>query len=149
MQKQDIRHLKQLCRVISSKFRPGKVGDFMYVKNIEWLNRESKEAILNIINNRESLMCFSCPCFYNIGDMITSPLECLDADDIILCNEEESIIRRIDESFQYKIKGKLKDKANGIVDTFGFYLHIDEDKIPGDLKNGMYIQFITSRIDIW
>lgn len=27
--------------------------------------------------------------------------------------------------------------------------NIDEKRIPGDITNGMYIQFIVSRLDIW
>lgn len=30
-----------------------------------------------------------------------------------------------------------------------FNLHIDEDKIPKDMSNGIYIQFEVSRTDIW
>lgn len=37
----------------------------------------------------------------------------------------------------------------GIVEVKGFKLHIDEDKIPKDMSNGIYIQFEVSRIDIW
>ena len=30
-----------------------------------------------------------------------------------------------------------------------YHLHIDEDKIPKDMSNGIYIQFEVSRTDIW
>ena len=51
--------------------------------------------------------------------------------------------------FKYKLRGKLMDMLNGIVEVKGFKLHIDEDKIPKDMSNGMCIQFEASRIDLW
>lgn len=55
-------------------------------------------------------MCFSCPCSYNIGDVLTEPLECLDLDDIVLCETKEKSIEKTEGTFKYKLKGKLKDK---------------------------------------
>lgn len=121
----------------------------MYIQKIEWIDKESKEAVLKVGHNKESLMCFSCPCIYNIGDLLIEPLECLDTEDIILCDEKEGSIERINETFRYIMKGKLMDMEKGIVDVCGFNIHIEEDRIPSDIKNGMYIQFFTSRIDIW
>lgn len=121
----------------------------MHIEKIEWLDKEGKEAILKIVSETECLDCFSCPCSYNIGDILTEPLECLDTDIIILCEREENSIEKMDGGFKYRLKGKLKDIQNGIVEVYGFYLHIDEEKIPGDMVNGMYIQFVVSRIDVW
>ena len=50
--------------------------------------------------------------------------------------------------FKYKLRGELKDMQNGIVEVKGFNLHIDEDKIPQDMSNGMCIQFEVSSFDI-
>lgn len=121
----------------------------MYIEKIEWLDKEAKEAILKIVNGSKSLMCFSCPCFYKSGDVLINPLECLDTDDILLCETEENTIEKMEGVFKYKLKGKLKDIQKGIVEVYGFDVHIDEEKIPSDITNGMHIQFVTSRIDIW
>lgn len=121
----------------------------MYIKEIKWMDKEGKEAILKVVNGAKALICFSCPCFYNIGDVLNEPLECLDTDDIVLCETEENSIEKIEGTFKYKLKGKLKDIQNGIVEVFGFDIHIDEEKIPSDIANGMYVQFVASRIDIW
>lgn len=121
----------------------------MYIEEIEWLDKEGKEAILKVVNDTKSLMCFSCPCSYNIGDVLTEPLECLDTDDIFLSEKMENSIEKMEGAFKYKLKGKLKDMQNGIIGVYGFDLHIDEEKIPSDITNGMYVQFIVSRIDIW
>ena len=41
-------------------------------------------------------------------------------------------------------KALKKDIKNGIVEVKGFNLHIDEDKIPKDMSNGMCISNILS-----
>lgn len=121
----------------------------MYIEKIEWLDKEGKEAILKVVNDMKSLICFSCPCSYNVGDVLTEPLECLDTDDIVLCDTKENSIEKMEGEFKYKLKGKLKDIQNGIIEVYGFDVHIDKERIPDDIINGMYIQFVTSRIDIW
>lgn len=121
----------------------------MHVEEIEWLDKEGKEAILKVVSETDYLVCFSCPCTYNIGDVLTEPLECLDTDNIILCEIQENNIEKIEGEFKYRLKGKIKDIKNGIVEVNGYNLHIDEDEIPKDILNGMYIQFEVSRIDIW
>lgn len=32
---------------------------------------------------------------------------------------------------------------------YGFIIHINEQGIPNDIENGMFVEFITSRIDLW
>ena len=61
----------------------------------------------------------------------------------------ENIIEKMEGEFKYKLRGELKNMEKGIVEVKGFALHIDEDKIPKDVSNGMCIQFEVSRIDIW
>ena len=63
--------------------------------------------------------------------------------------DRDNIIEKMEGEFKYKLRGELKDMQNGIVEVKGFNLHIDEDKIPKDMSNGMCIQFEVSRIDIW
>ena len=86
---------------------------------------------------------------YNVGDVLVEPLECLDTENIILCERTENIIEKMEGEFKYKLRGELKNMEKGIVEVKGFALHIDEDKIPKDVSNGMCIQFEVSRIDIW
>lgn len=121
----------------------------MYIEKIKWLDKEEKEAILKVISDTISLMCFSCPCSYNNGDVINEPLECLDTNDVMACETKENSIEKMEGAYKYKLKGELKDIQNGIIKVYGFNIHIDEAKIPSDVTNGMYVQFVTSRIDIW
>lgn len=120
----------------------------MMIKEIEWLDKWSKEAILEVVSGSESLRCFSHPCSYGIGDTLNEKLECLDVKDIVICDTPGYIIKKMEDAFAYEIKGKLVDKQNGFIEVNGFYLHIDENIIPKDIPNEKYIQFIVSRIDL-
>ena len=66
-----------------------------------------------------------------------------------MCETEDNVIEKVNGEFKYKLRGELIDMQNGIVKVKGFNLHIDEEKIPKDMSNGMCIQFEVSRIDIW
>ena len=121
----------------------------MYIKEIKWLDKEEKEAILKVESEKKSLICFSHPCFNSVGDILTEPLECLNVGNIVFCETGKDSIEKLDGTFKYKMIGKLKDAKNGIIEVCGFNLHIDEKKIPGDMINGMQIQFVVPRVDIW
>lgn len=121
----------------------------MYVKKIEWLDKISKEAIVEVVEGTERLFCFSCPCPYKQNDLLHEPLECLDTRHITLCFTEEYDIKKLEGAFCYKLKGQIKDKNRGLIDVHNFTLHIDQQEIPNDIENGMFLEFTTSRIDLW
>ena len=43
----------------------------------------------------------------------------------------------------------MKNIEKGIISVYGFDIHIDQEKIPVDIENGMYVECIVPRIDIW
>lgn len=120
----------------------------MKIENIEWLDIDEKEAVITVSNNYNKLICFSCPCDYQIGDELTEQLECLDTKAVAVCDKCDSITK-LESVFGYKLQGRIIDAENGIVAVDGFVIHIDEKEIPGDVNAGMYIQFDTSRVDVW
>ena len=76
----------------------------MYVKMIDWLDEVSKEAIVEVAEGIERLVCFSCPCLYKLNDMLREPLECLDTQDIVSCSTVGSDIKKLEKKFSYKSK---------------------------------------------
>lgn len=113
------------------------------------MDEKNKEAVLKIAANTESIICYSYPCTYNVGDILLEPLECLDIEKIVLYDTNRSCIEKLDESFKYKFVGMINDIKQGLISVYEFEIHIDEEKIPKDLKNGMYIQFTVPRVDVW
>lgn len=50
----------------------------MLIKSIHWLDRESKEAGIEVIDDNYQIICFSHPCKYLQGERINEILHCLD-----------------------------------------------------------------------
>ena len=120
----------------------------MVVKEIEFMDKNIKEAIVKVGNDTFEIVCFSCPCELKCGDIINNPLECVDVCNIMLSINITEVAQKI-SYFGYKLQGVIVEKKKGLVETNGILFHINEDQLPGDCYNGCYISFETNRIDIW
>ena len=89
----------------------------MHIEEINWLDIGEEEAVLKVVSDADCLICFSCPCSYNVGDVLVEPLECLDTENIILCERTENIIEKMEGEFKYKLRGELKNMEKGIVEV--------------------------------
>ena len=94
----------------------------MRIEEINWLDMGVEEAVLKVVSDTDCLVCFSCPCSCDVGDVLTEPLECLDTDNIILCETKDNIIEKMEGEFKYKLRGKLIDMQKGIVDIDKFII---------------------------
>lgn len=121
----------------------------MYIDKLEWLDKETKEAVVKVGSGKDFLTCFSCPCSYGEGDKLTEPLECLDSDSFVVCDETADCIKKTDGVFGYQLRGTVVNREQGIVAVCGFVLQTEGEKIPKDITNGMRVQFMVSRIDVW
>mgnify|MGYP003424832488 CR=1 FL=1 len=119
----------------------------MYIKKIEWLNQEIKEAVVTISNDKIELKCFSHPFNMKKSDKITEIIECLSVNNIYISYRKEYYIEYYDGNLTYRLCGKLIDKKNGIMQFEDIKLYIGE-YIPGDIQNDDYIIVTISRLDI-
>ena len=121
----------------------------MYIKSIEWRDKDAREAILTVSDGIQELVCFCHPCFYHINDTVSEPLKCLDVKDIIVSRANIYDIKSKTGTLNYKLMGELINAQAGLIKVYSFYLHIDEKKLPKDLIDGNHVQFTVSRIDVW
>lgn len=121
----------------------------MFIQKITWLDHSCLEAELVVSDGSYCLLCFSCPCEYAVGDELRGPLECLDAQDI--CVAEENVFNVVKGPFPYSytLCGRICDISKGIVCVGKLKLHIEQNRIPKDIRSGQYVWFSTSRIDIY
>lgn len=120
----------------------------MYIKKIKWLDEICKEAEVEISDERISVICFSQPCIYSLGQKITKPLECINAKSIMRTDGKEEKVECVEQKYGYIICGRLIDET-GVVRVGDILLHLDETYIPKDILIGNYIYFHTDRIDLW
>lgn len=121
----------------------------MFIQKIIWLEDSCLEAKLIVSDGFYSLLCFSCPCEYAVGDKLHRPLECLDVQDICVVKEGMYNIEKGKNPFSYLLCGKIGDINKGIVSVGEIKLHIEQNRIPKDIQFGQFVCFSTSRIDIY
>jgi len=122
----------------------------MFIKHVDWLDRETSEAKVLISDGIIDILCFSHPFYGVTGDKLLDHIYCLDAKNIVVANSQQFYMQR-EESlgyFGYSICGKLIDRKNQIVRLNNIALCLGDTHIPNDISEGSYIEFEVTRLDI-
>lgn len=119
------------------------------VKEINWINESSKEAEVIISDGILTLMCFSQPFNYEVGDELKEPLYCYEVRNVMKSDEEGFISEKQDNAFAYFLRGKLIDSRNKLVMVGGVKISLEDYSIPIDLKDDDIIEFTVQRLDIY
>lgn len=86
----------------------------MYFKlkivDIRWLSKEAQEAILCVDDNLFQLFCFSQPFNGKIDDELNLSIQVLNPTDIIKIENQAYSAKKLSDTLNYEIKGKLIDK---------------------------------------
>ncbi len=120
----------------------------MIIEEIRWMDRSIREAVVLVSDGRYSVVCFSHPCNYSVGEHVSDPLYCMSVQDVELAGQDVYEATHDAWEFPHRVCGKLCDSTQGIVCVGELRLQIDAGMIPGDIKNGQFIQFSTTRIDL-
>ena len=120
----------------------------MYIKNIQWINEQIKEAEVTVSDGVYSIVCFSCPCKYSVGEVINDNIDVLDINNIKLSKTNEYKVTKINESFLYKIDGMLSDDRCTVI-IGKLTVNIESEKIPNDIIGGSFIEADIDRFDIY
>lgn len=120
----------------------------MYIKNINWIDKDNKEALAIVTNNKIELECFSYPLENNENDTIDI-IHCLSVQDICISTKKEYSIQYNEKNKEYIVCGQLINKEEGILLFDDIKMDISGSYIPADIKEGEFIYFKTNRLDIW
>ena len=132
----------------------------MIINRIDWIGgsdhdaytESAYDAVVTVDNGvGKPLECFCCPCKHKEGDIILQPLRCFSAENCMRqLGKEERIEQRSDIGpMAYKIWGCIENYYTGIVRSCGFQFKIDSKHIPKDIHAGDFIEFETTRIDLY
>ena len=119
----------------------------MYIKILKWLSVSSQEAELTVTDDNYSCLAFSQPCNYKQGDILHEPLHGFIVENLMLSNKQEFRIDNI-KNFQHKIIARIINFDEDLVEVGDIHIKLD-DNIPSWAKDGDYIEFNCSRLDIW
>lgn len=120
----------------------------MYIKSIKWIEKEIKEAIVILSNDKTDLICFSQPFEKTLFEKIDI-IYCLSVENVCISEKNEYSIKYNQMYNTYTICGKLKDKKIGIVLFEDIKIDISNGYIPNDINENDYICFTTNRLDIY
>ena len=121
----------------------------MEIVKIDWLSKEAKEAEVCISDGDFSLVCFSEPFNYSLGDRIPLPLYTLNATNIYKVAADEGFYaERIGLDFEYKIVGCVLNKEYNQIEIGEFIIELDVP-LPNDIHVGEGVSFICDRIDLY
>ena len=116
----------------------------MYVKNIEWLDEDIREAIIFVTDGKFELKCFSSCCDYAKDSIIQSELEVLSAYDIYIVDGDERII--YNNGFFYELVAK---KVQNCLHVGKIRINIENEYIAKDIADGEYVHVKIERIDLF
>lgn len=116
---------------------------------VNWLSKEALEAEVTVSDGRFELKCFSQPFNYAFNDFIETPLYCYDACNIEKAQNSDAKVQKLQDSFDYMITGKLISKNDSSIEVGNIILKIERSDLPGDIKEGNYVSFISKRIDLY
>ena len=119
----------------------------MKVKQINWIDKESKEAEVLLSNGIYDLICFAHPFLNSIGEKLTSILVSFE-DKIFVSQKKNFLIEKNgSDNFSYFIRGKVIDAKNNIVEIGDIKIELTE--LPSDLDNNDFVEGVIERIDLY
>jgi len=121
----------------------------MYVKTINWIDQDSREAEVIVSDGHIELLCFSHPFKKNINEKLKEPIHCFDANNVVLSKEQVIYANKRDNFFSYSLCGKLVDRKNKLVCLRDIKLCLENAHISSDIPNDSYVEFDVSRLDIY
>ena len=121
----------------------------MYVKTINWIDKNSREAEVIVSDGCIELLCFSHPFKNSINEKLEEPIHCFDVDNVALAQNQRTYANKKSSYFGYTLCGKLVDKDNKLVYLGNIKLCLESAYISNDIPEGSYIELSVSRLDIY
>ena len=87
----------------------------MFIKSVEWIDKDAKEAEIIVSDGKFDILCFSHPFTENVTDKLLEPIYCFDVTDIMITIKSQLLVNRDGNSYRYFVRGRLFDKSNKMV----------------------------------
>ena len=118
----------------------------MKVIKIDWMDEGALEAIITVSSGDSIFQAFSHPCSYKVGDMIRSPLTSLNEENIVRVDSKTPMIKQISDTFRHEIIARVENIKTSLVSIGDIKIEVS-GYLPGDIVDGDYISFQSSRLD--
>lgn len=119
------------------------------VKKISWISESALEAVVTITDGCYELECFSQPCNLKLNEKLEDSIYCFNNKEIIKSYDNRYDVNKHDKTLAYNMTGCVEDKKNCLVKIGDILIKVEDGMIPGDIKDGDYINFYTQRLDLY
>jgi hypothetical protein len=122
----------------------------MFIKSIDGIDKETKEAEVIVSDGFIDILCFSHPLKdNNVNDILTEPIHCFDVEDVVIAKGQISYANKCNTYFGYSICGKFINKENNLVLVGNIKVCLNKAYVPNDRPEGSFIEFDVSRLDLY
>ena len=119
----------------------------MYIKEINWLDKENSEAIVEISDSKNVITCYAYSLEYNLGENIKENLEALEIKDVISVDriQKEKVIM---DGLSCNVIGVLCCKKC-VLKIGDLLINIQKESVPKDIKDETKVSARITRVDLW
>lgn len=117
------------------------------VKDITWIDEESREADVLLSDKEYFVECFCSDCSLSVGDVFFDMIHGFNVTRIYRSFEKKSEVVR--KNGIYHLKGQLIDKKNLTLRIGEFSFDLSEGNVPNDIKENEFVEVNLSRLDIY
>lgn len=121
----------------------------MFIKSINWIDKEIQEAEVIVSDGLIEILCFSHPFNKSVKDKLSEPIYCIGVENIVISDKQSVQAIKNNESFGYSLRGKFIDKFNKKVLLGNIELCMEDVHIPADIPEFSYIEFDVDRLSIY
>lgn len=120
----------------------------IWIEKVNWLDKDNGEAYIYLTDGIYRVVCFSSSFYEDVELKFNGTIYSYEAENVYKKFDEKCEIRNNDDGI-YHLEGKMVDRENKIVRIGEFLISLSDSQIDKDILLNDYIEFETSRLDIY
>jgi hypothetical protein len=115
---------------------------------VDWVDESRYDASVTISDDVYSVVCFSSPFTFKENELFKGKLYAFNAEKIYRSYEEDPIIMKGEEFYEYIVRGRL-EKETSTVHIGELLIDVSDAFIPKDILDGEMIEFKVDRLNLY
>ncbi|HDN26450.1 MAG TPA: hypothetical protein ENG03_05035 [Thioploca sp.] len=119
----------------------------MKVFQIEWISKDSEEALVFIGDDEYECTAFCHPCCLQVGNHLKNPLLAYDTKMIVQETDKRLSIKRQSNSLAHELIAKVTDVNSSLIKIGSIFIELDIP-LPSDIRENEIVSLTCSRLDV-
>lgn len=120
----------------------------IWIEKVNWLDKDNGEAYIYLTDGIYIVVCFSSSFYEDVELEFNGTIYSYEAENMYKKFDEKCEIRKKDDGI-YHLEGKMVDRENKIVRIGEFLISLSDSQIDKDILLNDYLEFETSRLDVY